>query len=83
MSDLSKNPAPRIRRSAIDLSNNMMTTQGFGQLIPMPPIFCMPGDVWNLSVSAFLRAQPMVRPPPVSCKNAYLLVFCPLSYSLG
>lgn len=77
MSDLSKNPAPRIRRSAIDLSNNMMTTQGFGQLIPMPPIFCMPGDVWNLSVSAFLRAQPMVRPPLSRVKTRIYSFFVP------
>lgn len=52
----------RIRRASFDLSNSTIFPQEFGKLYPLPPIECIPGDVFKLGLSAFIRAQPMVRP---------------------
>nr|QJB20893.1 MAG: major capsid protein [Microvirus sp.] len=53
----------RIRRSALDLSHSHLMSQKFGELVPLSPIEVLPGDVVDLGLSSFIRAQPLVRPP--------------------
>lgn len=53
----------KVRRSALDLSHSHMMSQKFGELVPLSPIEVLPGDVVELGLSSFIRAQPMVRPP--------------------
>lgn len=65
---MSKNPFQatgdaRVRRSALDLSHSQLMSQRFGQLVPLSPVEVLPGDVVDLSLSSFIRAMPMVRPP--------------------
>lgn len=65
---MAKNPfqevgEARVRRSALDLSHSHLMSQKFGQLVPLAPIEVLPGDVVDIGLSSFIRAQPLVRPP--------------------
>jgi len=65
---MSKNPfqatgGAKVRRSALDLSHSHLMSQKFGELVPLAPVEVIPGDVVDLGMSSFIRAQPLVRPP--------------------
>lgn len=53
----------KVRRSGFDLSCSQLTSQKFGELVPLAPIEVLPGDVFTLGLSSFIRAQLLVRPP--------------------
>lgn len=65
---MAKNPfqevgEARVRRSSLDLSHSHLMSQKFGELVPLAPIEVLPGDVVDIGLSSFIRAQPLVRPP--------------------
>lgn len=69
----SKNPfqsvgVARIPRASFDLSHTVSTPLKHGALVPLPPIECIPGDVFKLGISALIRANPLVTPPFMRAK---------------
>lgn len=65
---MAKNPfqevgEARVRRSSLDLSHSHLMSQKFGQLVPLAPVEVLPGDIVDIGMSSFIRAQPLVRPP--------------------
>ena len=52
----------RAKRNVFNLSHEVRTTAAFGKLLP---VFCeevLPGDTFQVSTSAFVRAMPMLAP---------------------
>lgn len=50
----------KVRRSVFDLTHNVKTSFWPGQLIPLPPIECIPGDVHRIRFNGVVRLQPLV-----------------------
>lgn len=79
---MSKNPfqstgIARIPRASFDLSHSVAMTQKFGELVPLPPIECVPGDVFDLGISGLIRANPLVTPPFARVKLRSYSFFIP------
>ncbi len=53
--EYSNQPASKVQRSAFDLSESRKTAFDSGFLIPVRVWEALPGDVWNVRCSAFLR----------------------------
>ena len=51
-----------IQRSAFDLTHVIKTAFFPGQLIPLPPWDCIPGDILRLRLNAVVRLQPLATP---------------------
>lgn len=54
--------APKLKRSAFDLSHEHKLSCGMGQLIPIECIECVPGDSFKISPSALVRMQALISP---------------------
>lgn len=52
----------RPNRNSFDLSHEYKTTCGFGELVPVMCLECLPGDKFNLGTKQIVRFQPMVAP---------------------
>lgn len=65
-------PEAEIQRSTFDRSHGLKTTFNAGYLIPIYVDEVLPGDTFNLSLTAFARCSPMVRP---IMDNLYLDTF--------
>lgn len=63
MSKVFQRTAPaRVGRSVFNLSHSKKLTCDMGQLIPVCAVEMVPGDVFDISVEAVIRLQPLVAP---------------------
>lgn len=69
--------AARVRRSSFDLSHRVTTAFYPGQLVPLPPIECVPGDVHKLGFNGVVRLTPLVTPAMQPMKLRYYAYFVP------
>jgi len=53
--------APQMR-SSFDLTHVIKTAFFPGQVVPLPPIDCLPGDHFRINFNGLIRLQPMVTP---------------------
>lgn len=67
----------KVQRSALDLTHVIKTAFYPGQLIPLPPIDCIPGDVHHLRLNAVVRLQPLATPVFENLKFRCYFFFIP------
>lgn len=67
----------RVRRSALDLTHTVKTVFYPGQLIPLPPIECIPGDIHKIRFNGLVRLQPLVTPVFENLKLRFYSFFVP------
>lgn len=67
----------KLPRASFDLSHSVATAQKHGELWPLPPIECIPGDVFKLGISALVRANPLTTPPFMRAKIRTYSFFVP------
>ena len=60
--DFSKVPGPRIQRSKFNLSSNLKTAFDSGILVPIFATEALPGDTFNLKMTAFSRMATPIYP---------------------
>lgn len=55
-------PVEAAKKNAFDLSHQVLGTSNYGQMLPLKPIFCMPGDMMKCSYEALIRTVPLASP---------------------
>lgn len=55
-------PDSKVPRSGFDLSNQVLTTMRSGYLYPIHFEDCLPGDIFEMDQSAFIRTAPLLAP---------------------
>lgn len=55
-------PAAHIKRSKFHWKKERYQTQDFGAIVPMFWRECLPGDIWKIKQSNFIRTMPLVAP---------------------
>lgn len=55
-------PVETPRKNAFDLSHQKLGTTNYGQMLPLAPVFCMPGDMMKCSYEALIRTVPLASP---------------------
>lgn len=76
-SPFSNTAAARVQRSSFDLTHVVKTAFYPGQLIPLPPIECVPGDIMHLRFNGVVRLQPLVTPVFENMKLRFYSFFVP------
>lgn len=69
--------AARVQRSAFDLTHVVKTAFYPGQLIPLPPIECIPGDIHKIRFNGVMRLQPLATPVFENMKLRFYSFFVP------
>ncbi len=70
-------PAPKIQRSAFNLSHEYGTAFDMGQIIPCLALEAVPGDIFNINSSMLVRMQPMVAPAFAEINATFHTFFVP------
>lgn len=70
-------PAARLKRSMFHWKVERNQTQDFGAIVPFFIREVLPGDVWKIKQSNFIRVQPMVSAPFTPLRFYSEFWFCP------
>ena len=70
-------PAAKIKRSMFHWKQERYQTQDFGAIVPFFFREVLPGDVWKIKQSNFIRVQPMVSAPFTPLRFYSEWWFCP------
>jgi hypothetical protein len=77
MSLFESNQAPRVPRAKFDLSHDRKITLNMGKLYPVLNKEVLPGDVWRLSPTVFLRFLALLAPIMHKVNVKLEIFFCP------
>lgn len=55
-------PVETPKQNVFDLTHQVLGTADYGHMIPMKPVFCMPGDKMRTSYEILIRCNPLAAP---------------------
>lgn len=55
-------PTQQTKQNVFDLTHQVLGTTTYGQLRPLKPVFCMPGDKLRTSYEVLIRCNPLASP---------------------